>query len=452
MSKMPVIERKQKSKLQKLLKISPTFCVYPWMEFILGPTKHIKLCCISDGTVKDEKGKAYTFDKDHLEGYWNSYGLRQIRKKMLLGGRIKGCDHCYYQESIGLTSYRQSFNKEWLLRSEKGQAIADRVEKSRWNGYRVEEPPLYLDIRPGNLCNLKCRMCNPGNSSKLYQEHKEMLKNNPSELSSLISTDYFKTDEKQFHNWHKDKRIWDSLYKWAGGVKKLYFTGGEPTLIKENWSLIDHLKKKGLSKNIHLTFNINCTQAPQKLLDTFSSFAKVTVIFSVDGYKEAQEYIRHPSKWQDIESNIITILKCRKENTEFYFSPVVQAYNIFNLPKFLNWASHLQNSYGTINQAIIILTEPDFLDIAHLPKLIRKEALVGIENYELNYKGGDSFLLECLRAIKNILNQEEKPYIDKYLKKFYKYTKLLDQQRGNHFEQTFPELNERLNKDGRWKG
>ena len=93
---------------QKIPEISPSFCVYPWMEFIIGPTSHIKLCCIAETPVQNENKGVYDFKKDSIEKYWNSHGLRQIRKKMLKGEKIKACTHCYYQENIGRTSYRQS--------------------------------------------------------------------------------------------------------------------------------------------------------------------------------------------------------------------------------------------------------------------------------------------------------------------------------------------------------
>ncbi|MCZ0933480.1 MAG: twitch domain-containing radical SAM protein, partial [Oligoflexia bacterium] len=405
----------------KAPEISPTFCVYPWMEFIVGPTSHIKICCIAETAVVDERNRTYNFEEDSIEEYWNSWGLRQVRKKMLAGEKIKACGHCYYQESIGRTSYRQSFNKEWL-ESEHGKNILNRVEKSKKNDFRVEEPPLYLDIRPGNLCNLKCRMCNPGNSSKIYQEQKEMLKSAEKEITPLIDTGYFAKDEKVFHNWYKNKKIWESTYKWAPNSKKLYFTGGEPTLIKENWELIDYLKQKGYSKDIHLIFNLNCTQVPDKLIDTFSAFSTVTLSLSVDGYTTVQEYMRYPSKWPDIEKNIIKLLTARKQNTSFHFAPVVQIYNIFDLPNLLKWFDDLQMSYGNINSSIIICTTPKFLDIAILPNNIKKSALSRIEKYENSYSGKDHFLLENLNAIKNVLKKEEQQEVERNLKRFYKYT------------------------------
>ena len=438
-------------KMKKSQEISQTFCVYPWIEFVLGPTKHLKLCCIADEAVLDEKGQAYEYGKGSLEEHWNGYGLRQARKKMLEGEKIKACSHCYYQESIGWTSYRQLFNKQWLVDSEYGKSILESIEKSRHNGYKVERAPLYLDIRPGNLCNLKCRMCNPGNSSKIYKEQKDILEENHSEFAPLIDMYPFKTDKEEYYNWYKNPNIWDTIYKWAGGIRQIYFTGGEPTLIRENWKLIDYLKQSGYSKNIHLVFNINCTLAPNKLLDTFDHFKTVNLTLSIDGYKEVQEYIRHPSKWDNIESNILKMLDSRKDNVEFYFSPVVQTYNILDLPRFFKWVDRLNFNYGRIGLSLIMCTRPDFLDIIVLPKNIREKAFSQIEDYEMSYRGKDDLFLECLGGIKNVLRKKEGPDINKQLKNFYKYTKLVDQKRGEIFEDVFPELNNMLNEDGRWR-
>ena len=442
-----------KNKLSRFLKvpdISPTFCVYPWMEFIVGPTYDVKLCCIANLPVKDKNNNFYNFEDTSIEKYWNSSGLREVRKKMLAGEKIKACGDCYYQESIGRTSYRQSFNRQWL-KSEHRTDILSRVEKSKKNGFRVEEAPLYLDIRPGNLCNLKCRMCNPGNSSKIYQEQKELLKDSSLNFGKLVDPGYFKKDEKEFHSWYKKKEIWDTIYKWAKGVRQLYFTGGEPTLIKENWELINYLIEKGYSKNIDLQFNINCTSAPDKLIDTFKHFSQVTILFSVDGYKQTQEYIRHPSKWDEIEKNIIKLLEHGKENTKFYFSPVIQVYNILYLVDFFNWVETLKPYYQNITHTLIHLTFPRFLDISTLPKNVKETALSKIENYELKYKGQDDFFLNCLGAIQKVLRDKEASDIKEQLKKLYRYTTILDKKRGNSFEKTFPKLNQLLNEDGRWK-
>ena len=201
---------------------SSTFCVYPWMEFMIGPTRHTRLCCLANGSLESLKGEKYSLDKMTPDEIWNSDGMRIIRKKMLSGEQVSACKHCYYQESIGQASYRQIFNESWCA-SNMGSSIKKRVEKSRKNNFIVDEPPLYLDIRPGNLCNLKCRMCDAGNSSLLYKEQKELLSEKKQKLSSLIDTSFFQ--EEPDYNWHHQESIWKIVNEWIPGVRKLYFYG-----------------------------------------------------------------------------------------------------------------------------------------------------------------------------------------------------------------------------------
>ena len=439
----------ESNQASEISSFSPTFCVYPWMEFIVGPTTQMKLCCIAQGALKAESGEIYETEKFSLNEVWNGYGMREVRKKMLSGEKVWACGHCYYQESLGRTSYRESFNREWL-NGPSGEEIIRRVEASRTNGWKVDSPPLYLDIRPGNLCNLKCRMCNPGNSSKIYQEQKELLEEKKEEFTPLIETAYFNKDKVSFHNWNENPDLWKTIRSWLPGVKKLYFTGGEPTLIQRNWELLDYVKKTGLSGNIHLDFNLNCTHVPDKLLDTFESFCGVCLNLSVDGYGKVQEYIRYPSSWDVVEQNIRRILKRKNDRVSIYFSPVVQVYNILDLTELLSWVDGLQEEFGySIHHALIFCTVPSFLDIAVLPQNVRSRALKRIQEYRNTYKGSDSFLIECLESIQTILKTQFKNST-KNLKQLFQYTRILDEKRGEHFKEVLPELNQLLNEEGSW--
>ena len=435
---------------KKTPKISPTFCVYPWIECSFGPSSIMRLCCYDGTYVKNKDGGMYDLNTCSPNDYWNGYGLRLIREKMLSGEKIKNCEACYYNESIGRKSLRQYENSYWLENSPHKKDVLERIEESRSNGYKVKKKPLYLDIRFGNLCNLKCRMCHPGSSSKLLSEQKELLQANPKEVSPLVDTFYLKSNQN-FYSWYKDKEILKSIYQWLPSVREIYFTGGEPTLIKKNWELINFLRDKGFSKNIKLRFNINCTSAPDKLINTFKDFRRVEVYFSMDGYKEVQEYIRHPSRFEEIEKNIIKILRQRRENTFFVFTTVIQVYNILGLPRFLRWAERLQEKYGSVQPSFNMCINPDFLDISILPQNVKQLALLKLEEYQNFYKGENrKYHFKDLNAIKNALRADERKDIIKKLKEFYTYTKILDKKRGDSFKKTFPQLNTLLNKDGRW--
>ena len=294
-------------------------------------------------------------------------------------------------------------------------------------------------------------MCNPGNSSKIYQEQKELLESHPDKIKPLVKLDYFQKDEKEFYNWHKDKKIWSAVYKWLPQVKKLYFTGGEPTLIQKNWELIKSAETKGYAKNIHLIFNINCTHVPDKFIKIFSNFQTVYISLSIDGIGEVNDYIRHPSKWAEVEKNIIKILKHKKTNVNLQFSPVVQIYNILNLTDLFQWVDNLCKKHSFfIEKDLLMCTSPRFLNIAFLPKNIKMKALSKIEKYENSCNKNGNLFLSQLHSLKKTLKSNEEFETGKMMMKFHKYTALLDQKRSNSFENTFPELNKLLNEDGRW--
>ena len=65
----------------KLTSVSSTFCVLPWMEFILGPTAEVKLCCIAESSLKTKTGRPYRLNTVSIDKIWNGYGIREVRKK-----------------------------------------------------------------------------------------------------------------------------------------------------------------------------------------------------------------------------------------------------------------------------------------------------------------------------------------------------------------------------------
>lgn len=423
----------------KFNRFSSTFCVYPWIEFLIGPTREARLCCVAGEVLSSKSCTHYSMDDFSLSEIWNSEGMKDVRKRMLNSEKVKACKNCYYQESVGRLSDRQAFNLFWL-KSEHGPEVIKRITQSQKNDYEVNAPPLFLDIRPGNLCNLQCRMCTPSNSSKIYQEQKELHEENKAALEHLIDYEVLFDDEKSFHSWHESPSLWKTIYNWSPTIKKLYFTGGEPTLIKRNWDYIKYMQDKGYSKDIHLVFSINCTYIPDKLLKTFDYFKIVELNLSIDGVGEVQEYIRYPSRWSIIEKNILKILKRRTQNVCISFTPVVQVYNILHITKLFQYMDDLEKDCKVIGRSLIMCTGPRFLDIAICPQAVREVALKNLEDYQSNYLGNDTFFMDGIQVIKTILETVRPKDAPLLLKKFFQYTSLLDNKRGNNFEKTFPQL------------
>ena len=366
----------------KLSDISPTFCVFPFIHFQAGPKKHWKLCCVSNGGILNENGEPYLLQKHTPKELWNNTGMKQIRKKMWEGQKLSQCSHCYYQESIGQESYRQRSNKKWL----QSPKIRHIIYKCIKNKFHVKENPCYIDLKPDNLCNLRCRMCNSENSSQIEMEWRK-LKNNPDfQQSTGINPDTLKTPELKETPWEKKEEFYKSIIDWTENLKELYLTGGEPTLIESNWKLIDQLIMTKRSRFIKLMFNINCTRVPKKLTNTFYHFNNVCLNLSLDGLKQVNDYIRYPSRWEEVEGNVKQLLiAANGKNVKFRITPVIQIYNILNLCELFVWTDNLEKSFSRrITIDPLILTSPPYLDIRILPKNIRKLALNRIKDYLKN--------------------------------------------------------------------
>src|SRR5688572_19702967 len=88
---------------------------------------------------------------------------------MHAGKRLDACRLCYQDEENGIRSYRQWANEYWLGASGSAEAVARSVERSQSAGFEAARP-LSFDLRLGNLCNLKCRMCSAGFSSQIEKD------------------------------------------------------------------------------------------------------------------------------------------------------------------------------------------------------------------------------------------------------------------------------------------
>ena len=211
---------------------SKTFCVYPWIQQQTTPTGRINFCCISMHTfVPREDGSAMSLEKETFSDAWNSTYMKDIRQKMVDGKPVRGCETCYEQEKMGKKSYRQSHNEEW------GQKLGARylenlVEESVEKEFVVDKPPAYLDLRLGNLCNLKCRSCNPYNSVQIAKEWQKLDEKSSGRYSQFWKK--YGLDYGDCTPWFESENFWKSVEECIPHLKKVYMTGGETTLIEGN--------------------------------------------------------------------------------------------------------------------------------------------------------------------------------------------------------------------------
>ena len=408
---------------------SKTFCVYPWIQQQTTPTGKINFCCISMHTfVPRENGEAMMLDKETFKDAWNSGYMKDIRKKMIDGKPVTGCETCYEQEKVGKRSYRQSHNEEWSKKigSRKLEGL---VERSVKNDFAVDQPPAYLDLRLGNLCNLKCRMCNPYNSVQIQKEWEKLDA---------------KSGDRYSKFWKKYGLEFGTCIPY---LKKVYMTGGEPTLIEGNYRFLNKCREMGYAKKIELFFNINFTNLKDQFIEQLNDFHWVSVNASLDGYGIVNEYIRAPSRWSLIDKNFRKLAQQGGRRVALGISPVIQIYNILNIVDLLEYAEEVMEESGRkIIVDFLFCLHPDFLDIVHLPDNIKKEAISRLEEFKMSSqvygkKTKEAFFLtngvdSTITRLTQSMGQENREMVNDFIR----YSRTLDLERKQSMKDCLPEL------------
>src|SRR5262245_37591884 len=143
------------------------FCALPWVHLAVFPEGSVKLCCVARSSVH-AGGEPLSLNEHALDEIWNSDYMRGVRRDMLAGKHVADCSVCYVAEKTGHTSRRVESNVRWA--AELGPLFDELIAESQRQDYGVSAAPIYYQLMPGNLCNLKCRMCFPVFSSQIEKD------------------------------------------------------------------------------------------------------------------------------------------------------------------------------------------------------------------------------------------------------------------------------------------
>lgn len=274
--------------------MNETYCRLLFTGLELTTSGRAKPCCLWNRHIQSPNGNDYVLDnKDQIVDIFQSEDMNNIRQRSLGGEIISECDECFQEERGGAKSRR-------LRENEKGY---------------VETPILtHLDVKLGNMCNLKCRICNPEHSS-LFNSENTQLK--------------LHTIDKTFnYTWNSRLPVWDEIQSIGDNLTSIDFMGGEPMLDRNHINLLMRLINDDAAKNIDITYVTNGTVTNQAVIDLFNEFKSVTIVLSADGIKECYEYNRFPAKWSDFETNFIMYNEC---NVNLLISYSVSIYSLFGI-------------------------------------------------------------------------------------------------------------------------
>ncbi len=424
-----------------------SFCAVPFVSIMVNTDTTVRYCCMVKGSlnkIKKTDGTAFTCQDNFIQDAWNSQDLKEIRLNMIRGNKIEGCSVCYLQEESGRISNRQHANNEWSYRLG-SQQLLNLIEQAESNNGLLEDDLVYLDLRLGNLCNLKCRMCNPWNSSQIAKEHIR-LNETDHEYAEVWKKTFgrFPISVLENQSWFESDILWDQVIALIPSLKKVYMTGGEPTLIEHNLTFMQNCLDQG-RRDIELFFNTNCTNINKKFLNLIKEFRSVSINASIDGIGFVNEYIRPPSKWSQLSENLDKL--AQMPNVKLGLTPTVQVYNILNLVDILRYVDGLNQKYNNdIFVDFLINVHPNHLSPTILPdsiKSIAKEKLQAYANEEM--KSDIHHLTKnSLMGIIGLLDKSPPDDCQEQVRRLRIYTTSLDRERNQDFKILGPELEEFL--------
>lgn len=352
--------------------MSAKVCVLPFTHLHIRSNGWPQVCCAFEGHLWSDE-RQLTVYRDRLDEIWNGAAMVSLRRDMIAGREIAGCEYCNRIERLGGRSKRMAENVEWEAKTG-GDALLTvdaLVRRSIANGHRMEAPASYqLDV--GNLCNLKCRMCNGLSSSRIERDPvQQAWARQWTEEAEPVADHRFAGDG----HWFRQRDfVVGELLRNPGQLKNLYVLGGEPFLIKEVGDVIQILVEAGAARDVTLCFNTNGTIARPRWLPLAGGFKRLNLWISVDGTGAHFEYIRHPARWSKLVENLAGFRAL--PNAACSVSITVQAYNVLHLPDLFRYFDSIHLPFGAAS-----LRYPRYLQPTVLPPTVRRVAAERLRRY-----------------------------------------------------------------------
>jgi len=297
------------------------FCVLPWVSLEASPIGTVRPCCLADDEIVDNDGNKFELSTADFSDIQNSNHMQGLRTEFLAGQRPETCRKCWNEEDAGRTSKRMH--------------TLDRLKHSlkdeQWNS--DAKPLMFLDLKLGNICNLKCRICGSWSSSQFAGE----------EISFTP-----RADQKSSHAykmlragaWPKENdHFWQQIDNILTDICYIEFTGGEPFMIDQHFDMLQGIVDRGIADQVEIHYNTNGTLFPARGPEIWSHFKTVEIAFSVDDIGPRFEYQRSNASWGTVKENInrFRIMRESMSNLQLQCCITVNVFNVRYLDEVALW-------------------------------------------------------------------------------------------------------------------
>jgi MoaA/NifB/PqqE/SkfB family radical SAM enzyme len=368
--------------MKKKLEDYKWICPEPFTNINVHVSGKMKPCCTMDYDPEMDKYpevEVLNIQESSFSEYYHHPAVERLRNAMRNDNDddyVRAlCGKCKRVEEAGNRSQREyyvgRFDNEF-------KHLKGRLETIIETG---QEPDFYhsfeLKSEITNKCNLACNMCNSESSSRYFSEAirlGEEEKNGGVVLKPKMS-----------------EAARAELPEVLSKVYELKVVGGEPLMSRGAYDLIAAVPNP---EDKRLKVITNGTIDPTEFIELAKNFKEVDVNISIEGTPEVTEYIRYPSKWEDVIKHYHML----KHVARTRFVSTVNALNIGSSPELHklmadNYFLHSQTNPVVNNQYALSSIPPDIRNM-YLNKLYKHKMTTMIKYLEYaTYNEADMYAL-----------------------------------------------------------
>lgn len=425
------------------------FCNTPWYEAHIYWNGDLGICCQESRKLYAESESQYNIKTMSLREWFNSAPVRKLRKDILSNERFDICKLCYKEQDVGGTSRRHRANQKSVIftktafdQSYLQSPGNEHFEHSRVTDGHSNTLPIDLHIDLGNYCNLACKMCWPGASTKIATQH----------VKWGIEEDkqYLKND------WTKDTEVWNRFLNDLLEIPKLkniHLMGGETLLTKRFEEMVDFMIAHKRF-DLNWSFVTNGTVFNQSLMDKLKQFQRVGIEVSIETATPHNEYVR-----QGTDNSLVmeTIDKYLGYNNEYFsvtLRPAISALTVGYYDTLLEFAIKKKLLIKSL-----IVTTPDYLTVDTLPSTVKQQYLEKyrklLEQFkeidtdsDFNESDVSNYQQSNLIQINQVIALLESDVDNQKFKELVEHCQRWDRELGLNALELYPELAEEFKKYG----
>ena len=372
-----------------------------------------KICC-----MHRSKERSMTLGNNTLDEIMSKDEFVDIRNSLTTGERHQGCNLCWDEEDAGRQSKRLRDNERYFY-------------EIKYSGRTPYQGLAKVELNLGNTCNISCRTCNASVSSGWMKEAFEVYESDKTTFKE------FAKSLKKYHQSYDDKSpFWKDIEDHLPTIKQFDFYGGEPFMIKKQWSLLETAVSLGYASEIELHYNTNGTHWPKEV-ELWKHFKKVNLSFSIDGFGKQFEYMRYPAKWDLVQTNMENARKLAAEykNIDLSWCVTISTLNVFNVPETVEY---WRNNYRDIGLYLNLVHGPAHYSIRNLPIDIKDIVIEKLNTVPKSDGKSWNYLPGIINMIKDSHPDKKEWNV------FLNTTKKHDEYRRQTFKDTFPEYSKHI--------